>query len=56
MLNPWLLITARPLAEVVFAVVNAQVGNFVALLSERITEATENNHCNPGYPEIPQPS
>jgi hypothetical protein len=33
---------------------SAQIGNFVAGLSDRIAEASENNRRNPRYPEIPQ--
>jgi hypothetical protein len=35
---------------------NAQIGNFVAHLSDCIAEASQNNRRNPRYPEIPQPS
>ena len=33
---------------------NAQIGNFVARLSECIAEASQNKRRNPQYPEIPQ--
>ena len=33
---------------------SAQIGNFVAHLSDRIAEASQNNRRNPQYPEIPQ--
>ncbi|HEX8895355.1 MAG TPA: hypothetical protein VF783_18655, partial [Terriglobales bacterium] len=36
------------------AVVKAQIGNFVARLSDRIAEATQNNRRNTRYPEIAQ--
>src|SRR6266567_4215525 len=35
---------------------NAQIGNRVAHLSDRIAEASQNNRRNPRYPEITQPS
>ena len=35
---------------------NAQIGNSVARLSDRIAEAGQNNRRNPQYPEIPQVS
>ena len=53
-LRPALIIESHDHAEVVRAVVKAQIGNLVALLSERIAEASQNNRRNPRYPEIPQ--
>jgi hypothetical protein len=49
------IIEAHGHAKVVFAVVSAQIGNFVAHLSDRITEPSQNHRRNPQYPEIPQP-
>src|SRR4029077_413122 len=34
---------------------SAQIGNFVARLSDCVAEASQNNRRNPRYPEIPQP-
>jgi hypothetical protein len=48
------IIEAHGHAKVIFAGVSAQIGNFVAHLSDRIAEASQNNHRNPRYPEIPQ--
>jgi hypothetical protein len=49
-----LIIESHDHAEVVRAVVKAQIGNLVALLSERIAEASKNKRRNPQYPDIPQ--
>ena len=35
---------------------NAQIGDFVAHLSARTVEASQNDCCDERYPEIPQPS
>ena len=52
-LRPALIIEPHDHAEVVRAVVKAQIGNLVALLSEHIAEATQNNRRH-WYPEILQ--
>jgi hypothetical protein len=49
-----MIVEAHGHAEVVVAVVSAQIGNFVARLSGCIAEAKQNNRRNPRYPEIPQ--
>jgi hypothetical protein len=48
------VVEAHGHAEVVFAVVDAQIGNFVASLSNGIAEAGQNNHRDPRHPKIPQ--
>ena len=53
-LRPALIIESHDHAEVVIALVSAQIGNFVARLSDRIADASQNNRRNPRYPEIPQ--
>lgn len=54
-LRPALIIEAHGHAKVVCALVNAQIGNLVAHLSDPIAEASQNHRRNPRYPEIPQP-
>jgi hypothetical protein len=50
-----LIIESHDHAKVVIAQ-SALISNFVALLSEGIAEATENNRRNSGYAEISQTS
>jgi hypothetical protein len=49
-----LIIESHDHAKVVIAQ-SALISNFVARLSERIAEASQNNRRNPQYPGIPQP-
>src|SRR5216683_642689 len=54
-LRPTLIIDVHGTTQIPI-VHSAQIGNFVAHLSDRIAEASQNNRRNPRYPEIPQPS
>ncbi|MFZ1034228.1 MAG: hypothetical protein WAN72_19720, partial [Candidatus Acidiferrales bacterium] len=47
-------IEAHGHAEVVFAVVNTQIGDFVGRLSDYIAAASQKNHRNYGYRENSQ--
>jgi hypothetical protein len=51
--QPWLL---RPMTmlKLSLLLLSAQIGDFVALLSERIAAASHNNRRNPQCPGIPQ--
>jgi hypothetical protein len=51
--RPAVIIEAHSHAQVV-RLLNAQILNFVTRLRDRIAEASQNNRCNPRYPEIPQ--
>ena len=52
-LCPALIIESHDHVEVVRALVNAQIDKLVALLSECIAGASQNNRRNTRYPEIP---
>ena len=52
-LRPALIIEAHGHAEVVVAFVSAQIGYFVAHLSCRIADGSQQNCRNPQHPEIP---
>src|SRR5271154_4500252 len=51
---PSLIIESHDHVEVVTALVDAQIGHFVVLLSVRVAEASDNSRHNPQCPEIAQ--
>jgi hypothetical protein len=54
-LCPAVIIEPHDHAKVVLVVESALISNFVAPLSERIAQASQNNRRNPQCPRIPQP-